>query len=159
MATPIQIVDPFAARIARTDEEAFRYFSQRTAPDSSSWWYHNYSILSSQKYPDRASAAAEIWRHPGPGADYPNGVKSGQKSTLPTWGPIVTYVNPNTGTTFNVTLPGHRLYPGFVMRFPLENSANKWQILTVGVGSGWPGFLSSYGAPFVWKGDSWPKGR
>src|SRR5262249_7997791 len=122
-------VDPFATGIVRTDEEAFRYFSSRPAPNPNSWWYHNYSILSNDKFPNRASAHAEILRHPGPGADYPDGVRSGQMSVLPIWGPIVTYVNPNTGTTFNLTLPSHRLYPGFVMRQPLQGSENKWQIL------------------------------
>lgn len=144
--------NPFKNGAARTDDEAYEYFLKLTDPNPSQLWSHNYSVLSDQKFPDRQHAVEEVWRHPGPGTDYPGGVHSGQVSVLPTFGPIVTYINPNSGTTFNLTLPGHRLYPGFVMRFPVENSANSWQIVTVGRGSGWPGALSGLGAEYVWNG-------
>lgn len=153
-AAPIDPIanNPFTNGVAQTDDQAYEYFVRLTDPHPSGLWSHNYSVLSDQKFPNRASALAEILKHPGPGADYPNGVRSGQMSVLPTFGPIVTYINPNSGTTFNLTLKGHLLYPGFVMRFPVQNPENSWQILTVGRGSGWPGFLSGLGAQKVWNG-------
>ena len=73
-------------------------------------------------------------------------------------GPITTVVSPTTPTTWNLTMPGHVLHPGWVRRDVVVEGGATW-IVNTGGGTGWnPANMNQILAPFVWGGQNPLKG-
>ena len=69
-------------------------------------------------------------------------------------GPITTAVSPNSNTTWNLTMPGHLLHPGWVRRDVAVEGGATWMV-TTGGGDGFnPLNLNSILAPVVWGGQN-----
>jgi hypothetical protein len=104
--------------------------------------------------------------NPAPGVNPNTPTKSGDMNNVHlgpmTLGPIVTGVDPYNNTTFNLTMPGHILHPGWARRDVVFDGAATW-IETTGGGTGLnPLNLNTILAPIVWGGQnpskSSPKG-
>jgi hypothetical protein len=143
---------PFYSAAPTTDAYAQSYFSAMTMPYANSWQNHSYSIVSNATYPTFGDAITALHANPAPGVSYPGGVQTGQVSYVAPFGDVTHYVNPATGTVFNVTQSNHLLDPGYVMREVVQDPNNQFRIHTVGEGSGFPYGASGLGAPWVWDG-------
>lgn len=67
-------------------------------------------------------------------------------------GPIMTAVNSDNNTIWNLTLPGHMLYPGWVERTVFFDGKSTW-VNSSGGGTGFNPFnLNTVLAPLVWGG-------
>jgi hypothetical protein len=104
----------------------------------------------------------ELLRNPAPSAMYSAQIKSGDISTVSiggyTLGKIMTAVDPGTKTIWNLTLPGHILYPGWVRRDVVVQGGATWVVNTGGGGGFNPLNLNSLLAPIVWGGASPARG-
>ena len=69
-------------------------------------------------------------------------------------GPIMTAVSSETNTTWNLTMPGHILHPGWVKREVVVENGVTW-LVTTGGGTGFnPLNLNTILAPIVWGGQN-----
>jgi RHS repeat-associated protein len=102
----------------------------------------------------RAQAMKDLRCNPAPGA-YPNHpTNSGDVNDVHLGpvdlGPITTGVDPNNNTTYNLTMPGHILHPGWVRRDVVYDGQATW-VVTTGGGTGLnPLNLNTILAPVVW---------
>lgn len=73
-------------------------------------------------------------------------------------GPITTVVSSVTNTTWNLTMPGHILHPGWVRRDVIFDGESTW-VVNTGGGTGFnPLNLNTILAPVVWGGQNPTKG-
>jgi hypothetical protein len=71
-----------------------------------------------------------------------------------TLGPITTVVSSDSNTTWNLTMPGHILHPGWVRRDVVVEGGATW-IVNTGGGTGLnPLNLNTILAPIVWGGQN-----
>jgi hypothetical protein len=64
--------------------------------------------------------------------------------------PVIHYVDPSTLSIINVTLPGHRLYPGEAIRSVISENGNIY-IVTVGTGSSPLSWIFDLYVPYLWR--------
>jgi hypothetical protein len=143
---------PFYSAAPVTDAYTYSYLSATTNPYPSSWQSHVYQVTGAETYASRDSAQTALLTNPAPYVHAPTGVQTYDVSTVPVLGNVTHYVNPATGTLFNVTEPSHLLSPGFVMRDVVQTDAGQFAIRTTGEGSGFPWGMNGSLAPWVWDG-------
>ncbi len=135
--------------------------------DSGSKNYHSYDKKVTTKGSEsRASAIKEgIANDPTPGPDNPATPEGTMNDATPTGlitpikasglsgmeplsqemiSPVQSYTDTN-GNTFNVTMPGHPLFPGYVYRQTVRDSAGNITVHNYGEGTGW---LQGPSSPF-----------
>ena len=103
-----------------------------------------------------AQTMRELLCNPAPGVYPRRPTQTGDVNTVGlgpfTLGPITTAVSPNSMTTWNLTMPGHMLHPGWVRRDVVVEGGATW-IVNSGGGDGFnPMDLNDVLAPIVWGG-------
>jgi hypothetical protein len=103
-----------------------------------------------------AQTMRELLCNPAPGVYPRRPTQTGDVNTVGlgpfTLGPITTAVSPNSMTTWNLTMPGHVLHPGWVRRDVVVEGGATW-IVNSGGGDGFnPMDLNDVLAPIVWGG-------
>lgn len=98
----------------------------------------------------------ELRCNPAPGVYPPGPTQTGDVNNVNlgpfTIGPITTVVSPNSNTTWNLTMPGHVLHPGWVRRDVVVEGGATW-VVNTGGGDGFnPLNLNEILAPIVWGG-------
>lgn len=97
----------------------------------------------------------ELTFNPAPGVKLTTPVQTGDVNTVGlggyTLGPIMTVVSSETNTIWNLTMPGHELYPGWVKRDVIFDGKSTW-VKTTGGGDGPHPWLNDILSPIVWGG-------
>ena len=143
---PVSFVDPIGLMGSRGNAAAH-------SPD------HDYSWTVFRCMGDcTAQAMKDLRCNPAPGV-YPDhltntgDVNNVGLGPLPI-GPIITVVDPNNNTSWNLTMPGHLLHPGWVRRDVVFDGQATW-IVNTGGGTGFnPLNLNTILAPVVWGGQN-----
>lgn len=81
-------------------------------------------------------------------------VKTGDVTKVAVMGDVTHLLYPDDGVIVNVTLPGHRLHPGIVVRQVVEKDG-LFSIVTEGVGTGPMKKLNEKLADFIWSSDDY----
>ncbi len=105
-----------------------------------------------------AQSMRDLRCNPGPGAHPDKPVNSGDINILGvgpvTIGPIMTAVDTDNNAVYNLTVPGHLLYPGWVKRQVVFDGHATW-VDNSGGGTGFnPLNSNAWLAPIVWGGRS-----
>jgi len=91
-----------------------------------------------------------LTKNPAPGVSGAP-VQDGSTHNVPLLGPVTTTVSPGSQTIVNSTLPGHQLYPGYVVRSVVSDSSGNIGVENTGYVTGQMGGLNSFLAPWVWS--------
>jgi RHS repeat-associated protein len=123
------------------------------------WGEHNYAWSVFRCMGDcSAQTMRELRCNPAPGVTLSKPVQTGDVNLVSlgplNLGPIMTAVDPGGSTIWNLTLPDHRLYPGWVRRDVVVKGGATW-VVTTGGGTGFnPLNLNEILAPVVWGGEN-----
>ncbi|WP_440534412.1 RHS repeat-associated core domain-containing protein [Variovorax sp. YR566] len=150
-ANPLRGTDPFGL----ANSAATRWMRRPYTPDPS----HHYSWKVFRCMGDcRAQTMRELRCNPAPGV-YPSSPTKTGDVNMVGFGPfelgqITTAVSDTTNTTWNLTMPGHLLHPGWVRRDVVYDGSATW-IENEGGGTGFnPLNLNTIMAPIVWGGQN-----
>ena len=118
---------------------------------------HNYDWTTFRCMGDcREQTMRELRCNPAPGVSPSTQTQTGDINTVRLagypLGNIMTAVSSTTNTTWNLTMPGHLLHPGWVRRDVVYDGTATW-VVNTGGGTGFnPLNLNTILAPFVWGG-------
>lgn len=150
-ANPLRGTDPFGL----ANSAATGWMRRPYTPDPS----HQYSWKIFRCMGDcRAQTMQELRCNPAPGV-YPSSPTKTGDVNMVGFGPfelgqITTAVSDTTNTTWNLTMPGHLLHPGWVRRDVIYDGRATW-IVNEGGGTGFnPLNLNTIMAPIVWGGQN-----